>query len=143
MKDANGHVLSGAQIRIESKNGSFVSKTTTDARGRYAQAGLAGGTYHVSLIVNGQTKAILTNVAPQENETETLNFSLTRAGRAAPSAAGKHYVLLKSPTGTHLDRWVEVEQTPSQMSIGMQEHLRSSANTTVRAMQDSATQYRH
>lgn len=136
VKDSHGHALAGAQIRTATSDGSTVRLATTDGSGRYVLNDLTGTNYHVSLSVNGQTKAMLTNVAPKQNETETLNFSLKRTG-AEPSAAGKHYVLMKSPTGTHIDRWVEAD-SHSQLSIGMQERMGSSANTWVRQVQASA-----
>jgi hypothetical protein len=137
VKDSHGQALSGAQIRVAATNGSSVRLTTTNGRGHYVQSDLAGGTYHVSLLVNGETKAMITNVAPKQNETETLNFSLTRSGVAQPSAAGRHYVLMKAPTGTHIDRWVEADSR-SQMSVGMQERMGATANTWVRQVQSSA-----
>lgn len=136
VNDANGRAVPGAEIRIEKKDGGLVRQTRTKGNGHYIQGDLAAGTYRVSLIVNGDTKATLTNVAPRENETETLNFSLT--GRVDFSSGGKHYVLLKSPTGTHLDRWVEAGATQSQMSIGMQERSNASGNNWVRDVQASA-----
>jgi hypothetical protein len=131
-------VLSGAQIRIEGRDAANVATVKTNDRGRYAHPSLSGGRYRVSLIVNGETKAVINNVAPRENETEVLNFALKRAGHATPSSASKHYVLLEAPTGTHIDRWVEVNQVPAQMSIGMQERLRSSPNKMAHDYQENS-----
>jgi hypothetical protein len=143
VRDANGHLLPGAQIRIEGKDASNVATVKTNERGRYAHPSLSGGKYRVSLIVNGETKAVINNVTPHENETEILNFELKRAGKATPSSANKHYVLLKSPTGTHIDRWVEVDQVPAEMSIGMQERLRFSPSKVTRDFQEASSMVRN
>jgi hypothetical protein len=132
VRDANHRALSGATIRIEAAGQTMT--TTTDDHGRYAQATVPSGKLRVSLVLNGDTKAVINNVSPRQNETEILNFDLKRG----PSAAGKHYVLLKDSTGTHIDRWVEVTQTPAQMSLGMQERMNSSPSQVVRQIQDNA-----
>ena len=143
VRDANGHVLPGAQIRIEGKDSANVATVKTNERGHYAHPSLSGGKYRVSLVVNGETKAVINNVTPRDNETEVLNFELKRAGAARPSSANKHYVLLESPTGTHIDRWVEVGQLPADMSIGMQERLRFSPSKVTRDFQENSAMARN
>ena len=143
VRDANGHALSGAQIRIEGKNAANVAVVKTNDRGRYSHPSLSGGQYRVSLVVNGETKAVINNVTPRENETEVLNFALKRAGRATPSSTNKHYVLLKSPTGTNIDRWVEVTQMPEQMSIGMQNRLQNSPSKVAHDYQENSGAVRY
>src|SRR5581483_4833400 len=138
VRDSSGHLLPGAQIRIEGKDAANDATVKTNERGHYAHPSLSGGRYRVSLIVNGETKAVINNVTPRENETEVLNFELKRAGNATPSGVDKHYVLLKSPTGSHVDRWVEVTQVPAQMSVGMQERLNFSPSKVARDFQENS-----
>jgi hypothetical protein len=138
VRDSNGHLLPGAQIRIEGRDAANVATVKTNERGHYAHPSLTGGKYRVSLIVNGEAKAVINNVMPRENETEVLNFDLKRAGRAQPSSASKHYVLLQAPTGTHIDRWVEVNHVPGEMSIGMQERMHSSPSKVARDFQENS-----
>ena len=59
VKDANGHPIEGADIRIEAKNsGRLLTTVKTDAKGRYSLEGLPAGNYRVTLVVNGTVPAI-------------------------------------------------------------------------------------
>ena len=54
VKDANGHPIQGADIRIEATNtGTLLTTVKTNASGRYSLEGLAAGHYRVTLVVNG------------------------------------------------------------------------------------------
>lgn len=143
VRDANGHKLSGAQIRIEGRDAANVATVKTNDRGHYSHPSLSGGRYRVSLIVNGETKAVINNVTPRENETEVLNFELKRTGNAAPSSLNKHYVLLKSPTGSNINRWVEAGDIPDKMSIGMQERLNWAPSKVTRDFQENSANVRN
>src|SRR6266853_1265895 len=57
VKDATGRPIKGADVRIEAKNFSKILKT--DANGHYVTDGLAVGTYKVTLVINGQVKALI------------------------------------------------------------------------------------
>jgi hypothetical protein len=115
VKDTNGKALKGADIRIEAKDGSSWSKLAkTDASGHYAYAGLTAGTYRVSLVVNGATKASINNVKTKSGNSTDLNFDLQKnAGSAQTATVGKkktHHVYMPSVTGSNMGgRWVEVE----------------------------------
>jgi hypothetical protein len=115
VKDANGKVLSNADIKIEAKGGGSPAKMVkTNASGHYAYNGLtAGETYQVSLIVNGAMKASINNVKTKVGPTQ-LNFDLQKGtDPKAAAATGKkktHKVWVKSGTGSSLGgRWIEVE----------------------------------
>jgi hypothetical protein len=57
VKDANGHPITGADIRIETKTGEKLLQTVkTDVNGRYVSGGLSPGNYRVTLVVNGSVK---------------------------------------------------------------------------------------
>jgi len=118
VKDANGRAIKGADVRIESKNGSKLLKAVkTDGNGRYAADGLPAGVYRATLVVNGAVKASINNTKTKTDQPTQLNFDLkpVRAAQAtAGSKSGKHMVWVPATTGTHTDgRWVEVDDTGS------------------------------
>src|SRR5215471_21354934 len=52
VKDAKGHPIEGANIRIETRNGGQLLTTLkTDVNGRYLLDGLPAGNYRVTLVV--------------------------------------------------------------------------------------------
>src|SRR5678815_2253002 len=62
VKDAKGHPIEGADIRIETKNGGRLLTTVkTDVSGRYILEGLPPGNYRVTLAVNGAVKTSINN----------------------------------------------------------------------------------
>jgi len=138
VKDANGRPLSGAEIYIKGKEGSnFIKVVKTDTGGHYIYSGLGTGPYSVSLVVHETIKASITNVQMQTGETEKLNFELQKGAAAKPFTKGKHYVWIPVETGSHLGRWIEVDDDAAKMPIGMQERLRWQSNADVRYLQDN------
>lgn len=114
VKDARGKPIKNADVRIESKDGKQLFNTVkTDTQGRYVSQGLKPGVYRVSLIVNGATKASITNTQTNPNQATQLNFDLkpTSASQASAGAKkGKHMVWIPPSTGSHMGgRWVEVD----------------------------------
>jgi hypothetical protein len=92
VKDATGRPIKGADVRIEAKNFSKILKT--DARGHYVTDGLAVGTYKVTLVINGQVKALIPDAKTQVDKPTQLNFDLagTRASaekNRKPAVYGK------------------------------------------------------
>ena len=79
VKDVTGRPMKGADVRIEAKNFSKILKT--DASGRYVAGGLAVRTYKVTLVINGQVKALIPDAKTQVDKPTQLNFDLagTRA----------------------------------------------------------------
>src|SRR6266542_4884552 len=119
VNDAKGQPIKGADIRIESKDGKQLFNTAkTDAKGRYISQGLAAGVYRVTLVVNGATKASITNTKTKSDQSTQLNFDLRPASTSQASAEqkkGKHMVWVPSNTGTHTGgRWVEVPDGASE-----------------------------
>jgi len=108
-KDATGRPIKGADVRIERKN--FSKTVKTDATGHYISDGLAAGTYHVTLIVNGSVKASILNAQTQLGKTTQLNFDLT--GKMASPTKHTHSVYLPQQTGTLIGglsgQWVDVD----------------------------------
>jgi hypothetical protein len=115
VKDAKGQAIKGADVRVESRDGSKLFKTVkTDASGHYVSNGLAAGVYRVTLVVNGAVKASITNTKTKADQPTQLNFDLKPAAASKPSASaknGKHMVWVPSTTGSHIGgRWVEVDE---------------------------------
>src|SRR6266404_5286972 len=92
VKDSSGKPIQGAEIRIQGSDANKTGKIHTKDNGRYNYPELEAGTYSVTLLVNGVTKASIANVKTRAGETQTLNFELVKGSRATPFAPGKHYV---------------------------------------------------
>jgi len=141
--DEKGQVRE-AQIRVEGREGSGLNQLVrTDARGHYSVTGLGNGTFKVTLIVDGQTKASIANVMAEIGQVEKLNFALKKSAVARPAAQGKHYVWVPSATGSQLaGSWVEVNDDPRKIPVGMKERLDWRANSVLRQIQANAGQAR-
>jgi hypothetical protein len=118
VKDANGHPITGADIRIETKTGEKLLQTVkTDVNGRYVSGGLSPGNYRVTLVVNGSVKTAINNTTIEAGEQTHLNFDLVQTSLSqAPRTAkkGKHWVWIPGFTGSRLPgRWVEVDDSGS------------------------------
>ena len=118
VKDAKGHPIEGAGIRIETKNGGRLFTTVkTDVHGRYILEGLPAGNYRITLVVDGAVKTSINNAKLEVGEPTQLNFDLTStsAWRASvPAKKGKHWVWIPAFTGSRLPgRWVEVDDSGS------------------------------
>ena len=134
VKNTSGPV-SGAEIRIQGSDANKIGRVHTAANGRYNYPELEAGTYNVTLVIDGVTKASINNVRTKGGQTETLNFEVLKNSRVTPFAPGKHYVWVPSTTGTHLGHWAEVEGDGKGMPIGMSERLNNQGNAMVRSMQ--------
>jgi hypothetical protein len=119
VKDAKGHPIDGADIRIETKNGGKLLTTVkTDVNGRYILDGLPAGDYRITLVVQGAVKTSINNTTIESGEPTHLNFDL----RAAPPASrasvtakkGRHWVWVPAFTGSRLPgRWIELNDSGS------------------------------
>jgi hypothetical protein len=117
VKDAHGNALTGADIRIELKDGSSWHKLAkTDPSGHYAYAGLSDGTYRVSLVVKGTTMASINNVKIKNGGSTNLNFDLQKSAQTAQTSGKRktHKVWFPAQTGSNLGgRWVDVSDVDS------------------------------
>jgi hypothetical protein len=113
VKDANGHPIQGADVRIEeTKSGRLLTTVKTSADGRYSLEGLAAGRYRVTLVVNGAVKASINNTPLKPGESTRLNFDLKQTRAAVTVAKGTHRVWVPPFTGSRLPgRWVEVDDS--------------------------------
>ncbi len=109
VKDAVGHPVKDADVRIEARSGSKMSRIVkTDAAGHYVSDGLASGSYKVTLLVAGTVKASILNADVHSDKRTQLNFGLTQK-----TASSKHHMIyIAAETGTHIGggRWVEVDE---------------------------------
>jgi hypothetical protein len=140
VRDPKGQPLQGAELRIQGSDASKIGKVHTDAQGHYSYPGLETGTYSVTLIVAGATKASISNVRTQLGEVQTLNFDLRKGAAAKPFTKGKHYVWIPSQTGSHLGVWMEVTDDAKEMPSGMAERVRWQGNALARQIQSSGRQ---
>src|SRR5437667_6333385 len=90
VKDAKGHPIEGADIRIETKNGGrFLTTVKTDVNGRYILEGLPTGNYRITLAVNGAVKTSINNTTIESGQPTQLNFDLTSAPNSRASVTVK------------------------------------------------------
>jgi hypothetical protein len=115
VKDANGHPIEGADIRIEARNnGRLLTTVKTDANGRYSLEGLPAGKYRVTFVVYGAVKASINNTTVEASESTQLNFDLTQARASVTVKKGKHWVWIPAFTGSRLPgHWVEINDSGS------------------------------
>ena len=115
VKDAKGHPIESADIRIEATNtGRLLTTVKTNVNGRYSLESLAPGNYRVTLVVNGAVKASVNNTTLEPGESTHLNFELKQTRASVTVTKGKHWVWVSAFTGSRLpSRWVEVDDSGS------------------------------
>ena len=125
VKDATGHPIQGADIRIEAPNtGSLLTTVKTNVDGRYSLEGLAAGNYRVTLVVNGAVKASINNTTLEPSESTQLNFELKQTRAAVTVTKGKHRVWIPAFTGSRLPgHWVEVDDSGSWAATAPANHV--------------------
>ena len=113
VKDAKGHPIKGADIRIEAtKTGGLLTTVKTNVNGRYSLEGLAAGDYRVTLVVNGAVKTSVSNATLEPGESTQLNFEVKQTRASVTVTKGKHRVWMPAFTGSRLPgRWVEVDDS--------------------------------
>jgi 5-hydroxyisourate hydrolase-like protein (transthyretin family) len=113
VKDAKGHPIQGADIRIEAtKTGRVLTTVKTNVNGRYSLESLAAGNYRVTLVVNGAVKASINNATLEPGQSTQLNFELKQTRAYVTVTKGKHRVWMPAFTGSRLPgRWVEVDDS--------------------------------
>ena len=140
VKDAKGHPIKTADIRIEATNtGRLLTTVKTNVNGSYSLEGLAAGDYRVTLVVNGAVKASVNNATLEPGESTQLNFEVKQTRASVTLTKGKHRVWMPAFTGSRLPgRWVEVDDsgvwsaahaTANHVVRVSAEELRREANT--------------
>jgi len=140
VKDSSGNPIQGAEIRIQGSDANKIGRIHTRGNGHYNYPPLETGTYNVTLVVDGVTKACIKNVTSRAGETQTLNFEIQKGSLAKPFAPGRHYVWIPWETGSHLGHWAEIENDGKVMPIGMAERLNNQGNFMLRQIQDAGLQ---
>jgi hypothetical protein len=115
VKDADGHPIQGADVRIEATNTRGLPTTVkTNVNGRYSLEGLAAGKYRVTLVVNGAVKASINNTKLEPGESTQLNFGLKQTRASVTVTKGTHRIWVPPFTGSRLPgRWIEVDDSTS------------------------------
>lgn len=115
VKDARGHPIRGADIRIETKDaGKLLTTVKTDAKGHYALQGLSAGDYRVTLLVNGTVMTSINNTTVVPGESTRLNFDLTHRRGAMTEKKGEHLVWISAFPGSRVPgRWLELNDSGS------------------------------
>ena len=136
VKDANGHPIQGANIRIEAKTGKLFTTVKTNVNGRYTLEGLAAGNYRVTLVVDGAVKASINNTTLEPGESTQLNFELKQTRAYVTVTKGKHRVWMPAFTGSRLPgRWVEVDDSGWAAEAAANNIVRISAEELQRTVQ--------
>jgi 5-hydroxyisourate hydrolase-like protein (transthyretin family) len=125
VKDAKGHPVQGADIRIEAANtGKLLTTVTTNVSGRYSSEALAAGNYRVTLVVKGAVKASINNTTLAPGESTQLNFELKQLRASVTVTKGKHLVWIPAFTGSRLPgRWAEVDRDGSWAAEAPANHV--------------------
>ena len=125
VKDAKGHPIKGADIRIEAtKTGRLLTTVKTNVNGRYSLEGLAAGNYRVTLVVNGAVKTSVNNATLEPGESTQLNFELKQTRASVTVTKGKHWVWTPAFTGSRLPgHWVEIDDSGSWASSAPANHV--------------------
>ena len=115
VKDAKGHPIEGADIRMETKNGGRLLTTVqTDVNGRYILDGLPAGDYRITLVVHGAVKTSINNTTIESGEPTHLNFELKQTRASVTVTKGTHRIWVPPFTGSRLPgRWIELNDSGS------------------------------
>lgn len=143
VKDAKGHPIQGADIRIEAtKTGRLLTTVKTNVNGRYSLEGLAAGNYRVTLVVNGAVKASINNTTIEPGASTRLNFELKQTRTSVTATKGKHRIWVPPFTGSRLPgRWIEVDDSISWAGahVGANNVVQISAEELQRTAQTRAS----
>ena len=107
VRDTNGKLAKGAEIRVErTDGGANLVTANTDNRGKYVLNGVNVGIYTVTAIAPSGAKSVIKNIRPKSGLSVRLEFDMRPSN--APDKV-RQFVWIPAPTGTHLQgQWVEV-----------------------------------
>ena len=104
--DTNGKPLKNAEVRIENEKtkNAIIQTVKTDGKGHFVAAGLAPGSYTVSVVSNGTVKWSAAHVKIRSGQVVHLNLSRHPAVSvaAANSQPKKRAVWVPESVGSHL-----------------------------------------
>jgi len=125
VKDAKGHPIQGADIRIEATStGRLLMAVKTNVNGRYSLESLAAGHHRVTLVVNAAVKPSINHTPLEPGESTHLNFELKQTRASVTVTKGKHWVWVSAFTGSRLpSRSVEVDDSGSWAAAAPGNHV--------------------
>jgi len=89
VKDASGKPMSGVQVKIWPRKGTWTKYVRTDAGGHYSYDGVEpGAVYVVSLVVNSNVVWSYSSVTPKAGSPTQVNFELKKTATTAQGAQG-------------------------------------------------------
>ena len=90
VKDASGKPVSGADVKIWPRAGTWTKFVKTDANGHYSYDGVTpGAIYVVTLIVHSKIEWSYNRVMPKYGSPTQVNFDLKKTTTTAQGAQGK------------------------------------------------------
>jgi len=104
VKGPDGKTLQGAQMKIERLDvkGNYTVKT--DKRGHYFYGGLPGGSYKVTVVVDGKDRDFQNGVPIKIGETQQLNFDLSKAEAGGPATVDESGRALSAADKAELEK---------------------------------------
>jgi hypothetical protein len=139
--DAVGKAVPGAEIHLKGVDGSGERITRTDQDGRYGIGKLPVTDYDITLFVNGQMKASLTNMKVWNNRPTEQNFKLTgKFVATSPASKHTHMVYVPAETGSNLGgRWVEVDdRTGNSSAATAGQNLQRGGSAMLKSLQGAS-----
>jgi tetratricopeptide (TPR) repeat protein len=106
VKGPDGKNLPGAQMKIERLDVRGNYSVKTDKRGHYFYGGLPGGSYKVTVVVDGKERDFQNGVPVKIGETQELNFDLSKSEAAggAPAAVDESGRALSAADKAELEK---------------------------------------
>lgn len=126
VKDGFGKPIKGAEIRIETNDGKVVTKSSTDAKGRYVSAPVNPGSYKVELFIGSGTRVSVIHATTKPAGPTELSFAFQNPTR-------KVWV---GDSASRLGRWVEEDDVNSREGA---HHVYKADADWLRRMQDKST----
>ena len=141
VKDSKGQPVSGAEVHVQSKDGSIKKIVRTDANGRYAVTKLPAADYEAILFVDGKIKTSINNTRVLADKPTQLDFTLTgRFTANQPAKKHTHMVYVPPETGSHLGgRWVEVDDSGNNgAATATMNNVKTSDGSVLKNMQSNS-----
>jgi hypothetical protein len=129
VKDAAGRPIEGAGVWIQGKD--FSNHVRTDSNGHYISDILVGGSYRVTVVVDGAIRASIVNAEMQLGKSTKLDFELTT--KSASTHKHKRMVWVAPEIGTHIGggSWVEADDSKQLVDRGSANNAKKLSRNTL------------